>query len=210
MPLLALGVYLLFAAVAFGWRTWRQYRTTGDHGFRGLSGRTGSLEWCGGLLLSAAMVLAALAPLAQAAGFLPAIHVLESRRTGRLGLGLALTGFALTVAAQLQMRASWRIGVDEGERTQLVTGGPFAVVRNPIFSGMLLVLAGMVMMAPTVPALLAFVFAAAGIEIQVRRVEEPYLIRVHGEPFQAYARRVGRFVPGVGTRSSFPVPVPPK
>jgi protein-S-isoprenylcysteine O-methyltransferase Ste14 len=36
------------------------------------------------------------------------------------------------------MGASWRIGVDPSERTDLVTGGAFALVRNPIFSAMLL------------------------------------------------------------------------
>ena len=35
------------------------------------------------------------------------------------------------------MGRSWRIGVEEGERTDLVTGGPFAIVRNPIYASML-------------------------------------------------------------------------
>jgi ABC-type nickel/cobalt efflux system permease component RcnA len=34
------------------------------------------------------------------------------------------------------MGASWRIGVDEGERTTPVTTGPFGLVRNPIFAAM--------------------------------------------------------------------------
>jgi protein-S-isoprenylcysteine O-methyltransferase Ste14 len=38
----------------------------------------------------------------------------------------------------------------------------------------------------------------AGLEIQVRLVEEPYLIRVHGDAYRTYAARTGRFVPGVG------------
>ena len=38
----------------------------------------------------------------------------------------------------------------------------------------------------------------AGLEIQVRLVEEPHLIRTHGEAYLAWARGVGRFVPGLG------------
>ncbi len=46
------------------------------------------------------------------------------------GLVLALAGFLGVLAAQTGMGASWRIGVRESERTDLITGGLFAVVRN--------------------------------------------------------------------------------
>jgi protein-S-isoprenylcysteine O-methyltransferase Ste14 len=39
---------------------------------------------------------------------------------------------------------------------------------------------------------------AASVQVQVRLVEEPYLLRVHGDAYRAYAARTGRFVPGVG------------
>jgi protein-S-isoprenylcysteine O-methyltransferase Ste14 len=38
------------------------------------------------------------------------------------------------------------------------------------------------------------------LELQTRLVEEPYLLRSQGEPYAAYASRVGRFLPGIGTR----------
>lgn len=47
-----------------------------------------------------------------------------------LGLGLAVIGLALVLAAQQAMGDSWRIGVDPSERTGLVTTGAFATVRN--------------------------------------------------------------------------------
>ena len=47
-------------------------------------------------------------------------------------------------------------------------------------------------------SLLALAASLAGLEIHVRRVEEPHLLRVHGEPYRAWAGRTGRFVPGVG------------
>ena len=45
----------------------------------------------------------------------------------------------LTVLAQLQMGASWRVGIDD-RPTELVTGGLFRVVRNPIFTALLVFL----------------------------------------------------------------------
>ena len=43
-----------------------------------------------------------------------------------------------------------------------------------------------------------FVAFLLALEIQVRLVEEPYLLAIHGEAYRAYAAVTGRFVPGVG------------
>jgi len=96
------------------------------------------------------------------------------------------------------MGASWRVGVDVRERTELVTGGLFRFVRNPIFSAMLVALVGLALLVPNAVSLLALVSSFAGLEIQVRRVEEPHLLRVHGERYRAWAARTGRFAPGLG------------
>ena len=45
---------------------------------------------------------------------------------------------------------------------------------------------------------LFLVLLVASIQLQVRRVEEPYLLRTHGDAYRAYAAQVGRFIPGVG------------
>jgi protein-S-isoprenylcysteine O-methyltransferase Ste14 len=36
------------------------------------------------------------------------------------------------------------------------------------------------------------------LELHVRLIEEPYLQRIHGEEYAAYATQVGRFLPGIG------------
>jgi len=96
------------------------------------------------------------------------------------------------------MGASWRIGVDESERTDLVTGGPFAIVRNPIYSGVIPLVLGLMLLAPNPVTIAAFAALVAAFEIQVRLVEEPHLLRAHPDAYRDYASRVGRFVPGVG------------
>jgi protein-S-isoprenylcysteine O-methyltransferase Ste14 len=115
------------------------------------------------------------------------------------GIVLTVTGIAAALYAQLAMGASWRIGVNPGERNELVTPGPFALVRNPIFSAMLPTSLGLVLMVPSVVAIIGVVALAVALELQVRVVvEEPYLLRAHGRPYADYAARVGRFVPCVG------------
>ena len=193
MPRLALALYALYLALAFGWRSWLQRRRTGSSGFVGIS-RAGALERLGGALLAASIVLGLCSPLAQLSGSVALLM------TPRLALGAVLyaSGLALTLAAQLQMGVSWRIGVDPSERTSLVTSGPFAFSRNPIFVGMIAVALGLLLLVPNWLALLAAAALVVGVEVQVRLVEEPYLVKQHGDAYLSWARRAGRFVPGLG------------
>jgi protein-S-isoprenylcysteine O-methyltransferase Ste14 len=71
-------------------------------------------------------------------------------------------------------------------------------VRNPIFSGLLFSGAGIAALLPNLTAIASFVALVVAIELQVRAVEEPYLLRTHGDAYRAYAGAVGRFVPGIG------------
>ena len=96
------------------------------------------------------------------------------------------------------MGASWRIGVDQAERTQLVTDGLFRWSRNPVFLGMLIFWTGIALIVPNSVAIVAVFLAVAAVEVQVRMVEEPYLIRAHGATYQEYATSTGRLVPGIG------------
>jgi protein-S-isoprenylcysteine O-methyltransferase Ste14 len=118
--------------------------------------------------------------------------------------GLAVMGVALlaTSKAQLDLRDSWRIGVDQSERTDLVTDGAFRLVRNPIFTGMLTFGLGMVLVAPSWVAIVGGALLVAGLELQVRGVEEPYLLNTHGSAYTSYAASVGRFVPHLGRIAS--------
>lgn len=194
IALVSLGLYAL---LAFGLRSWVQRRRTGSTGFRGASGRPGSLEWWGAALLVLGLAALALAPVASMAGWLASAHIPGA---AWLGGALVVAGTAGTLAAQWAMGASWRIGVDPSERTDLVTRGLFGWVRNPIFTAMISAALGLAVWVPNLAALAGVVGIVAGLEIQVRLVEEPYLARVHGAAYRAYAARVGRFVPGLGRR----------
>ena len=106
-------------------------------------------------------------------------------------------GAVITVVAQGQMGTAWRIGIDD-RHTDLVANGLFASSRNPIFSGMILTLIGAVLIAPAVWSIFFASLTVLVIAVQVR-FEEKHLIELHGETYIAYAQRVGRFVPGIGT-----------
>ena len=75
------------------------------------------------------------------------------------------------------MGESWRIGVDTDERTDLVTTGPFGVVRNPIYSCLLAYGLGSAAVTPNPVSLAGVVLSTVGLEQQVRLLEEPHLLR---------------------------------
>jgi protein-S-isoprenylcysteine O-methyltransferase Ste14 len=199
LPLIGLVVFL---AVGFVWRPWLHYRRHGHLGivlFR--STRPGQI------VRDTLFVVVLVATLGQAV----AAAVRHDRLVGltialpvgpaaQLGVGALLLfgGTALMAAAQLHLGKSWRIGIDEEARPGLVTGGLYRVSRNPIFLGMFVTLAGLVVLLPTAVSLVVLVVSIAGVRTQVLE-EEAYLLRVYGDDYRTYVGRVGRFLPGIGT-----------
>jgi protein-S-isoprenylcysteine O-methyltransferase Ste14 len=57
---------------------------------------------------------------------------------------------------------------------------------------------GIALLTPNFVTIAGLILAVVALELQVRRVEEPYLLCEHGEAYRAYTASVGRFIPGVG------------
>ncbi len=196
MAAIALTLYVIWAVLAFGWRTVVQHRRTGDTGLR-LHADANTAQWWAKIGFVIAIVIGFAAPIAAVAG----LENIDALNTGWLhvvGVIVTVIGIALTVVAQNAMAESWRIGVDPNERTKLVTNGAFALVRNPIFTAMLVTATGLTMTIPNAISIVGIVALIAALEVQVRFVEEPYLLTAQGDSYHGYARNVGRFVPGVG------------
>lgn len=198
MPIIALVLFAVFAVLGFGWRSWVQRRRTGSTGFKGISGRPGSVEWIAGVGFVVAVAAGAIAPALQLMGAVAPLGVLHAAWIQILGIAIAMVGIAATVYAQLDMGDSWRIGVDHTETTTLVHTGVFSRVRNPIFTAMIVFAFGITLVTPNVVALIGFALLVTTIQLQVRAVEEPYLRAVHGDAYRHYLAAVGRFVPGAG------------
>jgi protein-S-isoprenylcysteine O-methyltransferase Ste14 len=150
----------------------------------------------GWIALAGLSVLFIAGPVAELAFGAP--RLADSDWLSGVGLALSVVGLAALLWSQSSMGNSLRIGVDPDERTELVTAGPFRWVRNPIYSAMLVYVAGVALMVPNAWGLAAFGLLALGVDLHVRLVEEPYLAATHGRAYSAYAARVGRFVPWAG------------
>ena len=198
LPLIAV---LAFYGLGFGWRTWVQLRRYGSSGivlFR--SGRPGQHLREALFVVLAVALLAEAALAAVAPRRLPGLVALAPAAAAVLrvtGTVMVLGATALMLAAQLDLGASWRVGIDEGARPGLVTGGLYRYSRNPIYVAMLAALLGFALLLPSWISLGLLIGAGLGIRRHVRD-EEAYLARTYGEEYRRYAARVGRFVPGVG------------
>jgi protein-S-isoprenylcysteine O-methyltransferase Ste14 len=191
---IALGLLVAMLVVTFIARVVIHYRSTGTSGIVGISGAPGSLAWWGGVIFEASSFLGAPAS---------AVALLDRREDATppviaVGTALMVIGIVMTTIAQANMGRSWRVGVDATETTQLVTGGLFRFVRNPIYSAIVITIVGLVILVPSRLSLVTLVALVGSLQVQVRVVEEPYLLSHHGAEYRDYARRVGRFVPGIG------------
>lgn len=111
-----------------------------------------------------------------------------------LGAAIAAAGTAVFILAVRTMRDSWRAGVPDGDKTELVTDGIFSISRNPAFLGFDLVYAGILLMFFSWPLLAVSAFAAVMFHLQIVNVEEDFLTAAFGEEYLRYRRRVCRYL----------------
>jgi protein-S-isoprenylcysteine O-methyltransferase Ste14 len=115
----------------------------------------------------------------------------------RLAVCIALFGLAILLSwtSSSSLGRELRVDAALGAEHQLIRSGPYRLVRNPIYTSMLLVLcATAVVVAPWqlfVPSLVLFVI---GTEIRVRTEERLLAARFGGE-FQHYRKSVPAYIP---------------
>lgn len=199
MAVLALVLLFAWLSLVFALRTYLHYRRTGAIPVP-VSDRWGSPQWWAKLVSGLGVLCAVAAPIAELTG-LPPIGMLDVSLVRFAGVGLILLGILGTVVAQSAMGGSWRADVDPDARTPLVTTGPFRLVRNPVLTCTVVTVLGLALIVPNVVAALMLAAVVTAIQIQVRLVEEPYLLRVHGDDYRRYAARTGRFLPWIGRLS---------
>jgi protein-S-isoprenylcysteine O-methyltransferase Ste14 len=196
MAVLALGLLVLWLMIVAGVRGYLQVRQTGEVGLA-FRDATGSAQWWSRVVSSVGVVFAFAAPIGELGG-LPALSWLDTGIVDAIGVAVVFAGIGATVAAQWAMGGSWRGDVDPDVRTPLVTTGPFRLVRNPILTATVVTAVGIALIVPNILAAVMLALFVLSLQIQVRLVEEPYLLRVHGDAYRRYGQATGRFVPWLG------------
>ena len=114
-----------------------------------------------------------------------------------LGIGLIAAGMGAATLGQAAMRKN-----ASGESNELVTSGPYHVVRNPIYLSMRLMSLGVLFMSPTLPVAGASLALFACSEIAVR-LEEKKLKEWFGRAYESYKEKVPAWIPGLNYVKNF-------
>jgi len=110
------------------------------------------------------------------------------------GAAITAAGLLFSVWARRHLGANWSQAVTLKQDHELITSGPYALVRHPIYTGLLLALLGSALARGEWRGLLA-VLIVFGVLWQKLRLEETFMRNQFGESYEAYSRRVTALVP---------------
>jgi len=153
------------------------------------------------ILLLPGMVLVVIPSTLLWLGGLDSFHVWQSFPASRLSL--PIVGVICICLGLLLMVATLRPFVTVGKGTlapwepthKLVVQGVYRHVRNPMISGVILVLLGEAVLTASLPLFCWFLVAALINAAYIPLSEEPGLVKRFGEDYLAYKRNVPRWVP---------------
>jgi protein-S-isoprenylcysteine O-methyltransferase Ste14 len=198
---LPLAGMLLIIVITVFVRPWLQYRRYGTFGLVLFQSGKRSQDLRDAALVVVMALLIVQAAVAAASRHEPALLMLApgtARDLLQVAGALALpVGIGLLASGQLNMGASWRVGIKEGDVPGLVTSGLYRFCRHPIYLGLLTAVVGYAALLPTVFSLVLLVAVYIRVRIQTS-AEEAHLERTYGTAYRDYASCVGRFVPGIG------------
>lgn len=108
--------------------------------------------------------------------------------------GLAIVTTLLTFWCWYEMGNAWRMGINPKEKTQLIISGPFSYSRHPIYSLSIMLALAALFAVPSIPMLFIVGVKILLLWQEALREERDMLLK-HGDEYQAYQQRVGRFLP---------------
>jgi len=115
---------------------------------------------------------------------------------GWIGVGVAVMGIALAIAARVFLGRHWSGAVTVKKDHELIRRGPYAVVRHPIYSGILLGLLGTAMVVGEVRVLIGVAVFAIGFRVK-SLTEEQFMEEQFGGEYRDYKSRVKALIPWV-------------
>jgi protein-S-isoprenylcysteine O-methyltransferase Ste14 len=113
-----------------------------------------------------------------------------------LGLGVLVSSTAFAVWARSSLGTSWSVGPQIRGDGRLRTTGPYAVTRHPIYTGLLGMLLGSMLLGGGGAWILPFAIGIITAEVKIRS-EEGLLLATFPDEYPRYREHVPQLVPGL-------------
>ena len=104
-----------------------------------------------------------------------------------------MLGDQIFLLSVLCMKDSWRAGIPDKDKTELVTSGIYRFSRNPAFLGFDMMYFGVLLMYCNLLTGFFTAFAVVMLHLQILQ-EEKYLAGVFGKEYREYRKRVFRYL----------------
>jgi protein-S-isoprenylcysteine O-methyltransferase Ste14 len=111
-----------------------------------------------------------------------------------LGAAITIAGLLFAVWARVHLGRNWSSSVTIKQGHELITSGPYAVVRHPIYTGILTGFLGMAIAISQVRGFIVLALFFLAFWLKLRR-EEQFMHSQFGEVYATYARKSAALVP---------------
>ncbi len=118
----------------------------------------------------------------------------HSLTTGLIADIITLLGLMVMIRARIALGKNWSANVVFKENHELITSGPYAYVRHPIYSGLLLMVLGAIIYSGSLAGVLLFVLFFFGAYYKGRK-EEKLLSIYFAEKYTEYKKKVRALIP---------------
>jgi protein-S-isoprenylcysteine O-methyltransferase Ste14 len=111
-----------------------------------------------------------------------------------MGVALGIVSFAIYAWSRVTLGKEWSSELRIGEQHLLVTAGPYAWIRHPIYTALLSFLASITLISANWLFVAVLVFSIVDLSLRMPR-EEQMMIARFGDEYEAYKQRTGRLLP---------------
>ncbi|MDE1966938.1 MAG: isoprenylcysteine carboxylmethyltransferase family protein [Patescibacteria group bacterium] len=136
--------------------------------------------------------------LARISGMKPGSFLLlyiEDPALRAIGAVLVLSGIALAIWARYHLGRNWGMPMSEKADAELVTTGPYAYIRHPIYAGIFLAVLGSALVFGILWVLVLAIYVGYFL-VSVRK-EDEIMARLFPDAYPAYKARTKKVIPGV-------------
>ncbi len=111
-----------------------------------------------------------------------------------VGVALGVISLALYAWSRATLGRAWSSPLQTHEEQHLVTTGPYARIRHPIYLALLGFLTGIALIAANGFLIVVLAFSIMDLSLRMR-AEEQMMIDEFGEDYRAYMQKTGRLLP---------------